>query len=214
MRFPGQRYDAASGLNYNYFRDYEAATGRYVESDPIGLGGSTYGYVGGAPLVDLDFYGLYQVTSADYYCMRNPGACAGGTVPRPIPRPAPPPVGPRLTPVTPPSARPTPVVPLGAGGRTEPCDTCTSLYPQYDLCSWVRGNYPYPSAKYALLDFPSGSVARPPTPSEKGKCEMRGSHRTVVLNGGYVGSIFSCKCCVDTAGGPAISEVWGNNRDR
>lgn len=27
------------GLNYNYFRDYEPNTGRYVQSDPIGLMG-------------------------------------------------------------------------------------------------------------------------------------------------------------------------------
>ena len=29
LRFPGQRYDQASGLHYNYYRDYEPATGRY-----------------------------------------------------------------------------------------------------------------------------------------------------------------------------------------
>lgn len=60
MRFPGQRYDAASGLNYNYFRDYDPATGRYVQSDPIGLLGgiSTYGYVGGAPTIASDPLGL------------------------------------------------------------------------------------------------------------------------------------------------------------
>ncbi|UUC39886.1 type IV secretion protein Rhs [Xanthomonas oryzae pv. oryzae] len=47
MRFPGQRFDAASGLNQNYFRDYEAATGRYRQSDPIGLNGgfSTFSYL-------------------------------------------------------------------------------------------------------------------------------------------------------------------------
>ena len=58
--FPGQRYDAASGLNYNYFRDYEAATGRYIESDPIGLAGgvSTYGYVHANALARTDQYGL------------------------------------------------------------------------------------------------------------------------------------------------------------
>ena len=30
LRFSGQRHDPVSGLNYNYFRDYEPATGRYL----------------------------------------------------------------------------------------------------------------------------------------------------------------------------------------
>ena len=30
LRFPGQYYDVESGLNYNYFRDYDAELGRYV----------------------------------------------------------------------------------------------------------------------------------------------------------------------------------------
>lgn len=60
MRFPGQRFDAASGLNQNYFRDYEATTGRYGQSDPLGLRGgiSTFGYALQAPFVHMDFYGL------------------------------------------------------------------------------------------------------------------------------------------------------------
>lgn len=37
LRFPGQYYDAETGLHYNYFRDYDPETGRYVESDPIGI---------------------------------------------------------------------------------------------------------------------------------------------------------------------------------
>lgn len=36
---PGQYFDAETGLVYNYFRDYDSATGRYVESDPLGLVG-------------------------------------------------------------------------------------------------------------------------------------------------------------------------------
>ena len=39
FRFPGQYYDAETGLHYNYFREYDPTTGRCAESDPIGLGG-------------------------------------------------------------------------------------------------------------------------------------------------------------------------------
>ncbi|MGD2136899.1 MAG: RHS repeat-associated core domain-containing protein [Gammaproteobacteria bacterium] len=60
IRFPGQYYDQETGLHYNYFRYYDPSTGRYINSDPVGLGGglNTYAYVGNNPLKYLDFYGL------------------------------------------------------------------------------------------------------------------------------------------------------------
>ena len=60
LRYPGQQYDAESGLHYNYFRDYEPGTGRYTQSDPLGQGGgiATYAYALGSPLYYFDSLGL------------------------------------------------------------------------------------------------------------------------------------------------------------
>ena len=77
LRFPGQYYDDETGLHYNYFRTYDPETGRYLESDPIGLGGglNTYGYVNANPNSFVDPYGLFM-TSVDAACTVDPFICA------------------------------------------------------------------------------------------------------------------------------------------
>lgn len=62
LRFPGQQATVASALYYNHQREYDATTGRYSQSDPIGLrgGSSTYSYVGSSPLRYVDPLGLVK----------------------------------------------------------------------------------------------------------------------------------------------------------
>ncbi|MBK8065234.1 MAG: hypothetical protein IPK29_15205 [Betaproteobacteria bacterium] len=62
LRFPGQYFDKETNLHYNYFRDYSPETGRYVQSDPIGLEGgvNTYAYVDIDPLGSDDVAGLQK----------------------------------------------------------------------------------------------------------------------------------------------------------
>ncbi|MBB5881286.1 RHS repeat-associated protein [Xanthomonas arboricola] len=81
MRFPGQRFDAAAGLNQNIHREYESGTGRYSQSDPVGLSGgiSTFSYVAAMPLTSIDPFGL----APNQGCVASVvGTCtvAGGSV--------------------------------------------------------------------------------------------------------------------------------------
>jgi len=60
LRFAGQYFDAETGLHQNFFRDYDPVVGRYVESDPLGLGAglNRYAYADGNPVMLTDDQGL------------------------------------------------------------------------------------------------------------------------------------------------------------
>jgi RHS repeat-associated protein len=74
LRYPGQWYDAESGLHSNGFRFYDPGKGRYVASDPIGLGGgpSTYSYASSNPFVRADPFGL-----SDFFTVAEHGTYSG-----------------------------------------------------------------------------------------------------------------------------------------
>jgi len=88
LRFPGQYFDVESNLNYNYLRDFDPATGRYVESDPIGqnAGVNTYAYVNADPLTLADPLGMAassgcfdfvinRIDSFDFEILSKSGKC-------------------------------------------------------------------------------------------------------------------------------------------
>ena len=55
-RFPGQWFQAETGLHYNWHRSYDPTLGRYTQPDPLGFvdGPSVYEYAKGSPGQAID----------------------------------------------------------------------------------------------------------------------------------------------------------------
>ncbi|WP_141134382.1 RHS repeat-associated core domain-containing protein [Jannaschia aquimarina] len=77
LRFPGQWFQAESGLHQNWMRDYDPTTGRYIQADPLGLvdGASVYGYALESPMRWTDPTGEFVVRSPDYPFGKNADEC-------------------------------------------------------------------------------------------------------------------------------------------
>jgi RHS repeat-associated protein len=74
LRFPGQYFDAETGLHYNRHRYYDPTTGRYLRADPYGQGLNHYAYSFNNPLTLIDPHGLCAVDTLGQYAGTGVGA--------------------------------------------------------------------------------------------------------------------------------------------
>jgi RHS repeat-associated protein len=60
LRYPGQYWDAETGLHYNFYRYYDPEIGRYISTDPIGFSGgiNIYTYARRNPLMFINSDGF------------------------------------------------------------------------------------------------------------------------------------------------------------
>ena len=82
LGFPGQYFDAETGLWSNGFRDgYDSKRGRYLQSDPIGLAGgvNTYAYVSSNPISNIDPLGLVDWNVGTWQINVGKGLFGAGT---------------------------------------------------------------------------------------------------------------------------------------
>ncbi|MGE0875508.1 MAG: RHS repeat-associated core domain-containing protein [Burkholderiales bacterium] len=86
LRFPGQYADKETGLHQNYFRDYSADLGRYVQPDPLGtvttwprtptMGlNHSYLYAAGNALIYIDEWGLIWYCTLNFTVIPEPSTC-------------------------------------------------------------------------------------------------------------------------------------------
>ena len=82
LRYPGQYFDEESNLNYNYFRSYMPAQGRYSQPDPIGLEGgmNRFGYGEGNAIWSADPFGQNAAVAVVGVCALISGTMIANSV--------------------------------------------------------------------------------------------------------------------------------------